>query len=356
MSKETMAWLNQYMLIGFTDKRGHAWHYKASEQGAEPNHYPGAVPVADVMRRLFHWSANEAPIYVALPADMDTATAFDADGNAVRFVAASDRKAIYRSDSGAVLGLFKTGYQAHQYPEWLVGNVANILRTGELEIGTAGLLRGGAQAFVSVEVPENLTTPEGVEYRPNLVACTSLDGTLATTYKRTVTLPVCDNTLAAGLSESGMVYKVKHSKYSNLKLDDAAAALEIVGAIADDFASEVAELTRWDVSTIDFDKFLTELVPIDETNKRSVTVGDTKREALHNLYNYDLRCAPWKGTAFGVLQATNTYNHHYLATRGDTVRAERNMAEVLTDKMQGRDAEALKLLAKVTGRELVGAN
>lgn len=356
MSKETSEWLNQNILIGFTDKRGHAWHYKASAQGDEPNHYSGAVPVADVMRRLFHWTANEAPVYVLLPATMEDATTVDADGNPAKFVRVDDRKAIYRDDSEAVMGLFKSGYAAHQYPEWLVGNVANILRTGELEIGTAGLLKNGAQAFVSVEVPENLTTPEGVEYRPNLVACTSLDGTLATTYKRTVTLPVCDNTLAAGLAESGMVYKVKHSKYSNLKLEDAAAALEIVGDIADAFASEVQELTQWEISTEDFDKFLAEIVPIDETNKRSVTVGDAKREAIHNLYHYDLRAAPWKGTAFGVLQATNTYNHHHLATRGDTVRAERNMSEVLTDKMQGRDADALKLLAKVTGRELVSAN
>jgi hypothetical protein len=32
-------------LIGFTDKRGHAWHYRPEEQGDEPNHYPGAIPL-----------------------------------------------------------------------------------------------------------------------------------------------------------------------------------------------------------------------------------------------------------------------------------------------------------------------
>jgi hypothetical protein len=38
MSKETSSWLNNNVLIGLTDKRGHAWHYRKSEQGAEPNH------------------------------------------------------------------------------------------------------------------------------------------------------------------------------------------------------------------------------------------------------------------------------------------------------------------------------
>lgn len=55
MSRETAKWLNTNTLIGFTGKRGHAWHYRSHLQSAEPNHYPGAVPVDDVRRRLFDW-------------------------------------------------------------------------------------------------------------------------------------------------------------------------------------------------------------------------------------------------------------------------------------------------------------
>jgi hypothetical protein len=35
---------------------------------------------------------------------------------------------------------------------------------------------------VSVEVPETITTSEGVAFRSNLLACTSHDGSLATTF------------------------------------------------------------------------------------------------------------------------------------------------------------------------------
>ena len=48
MSQETSQWLSTRTLIGFTDKRGNAWHYRAEEQGTEPNHYPLAVPAEDV--------------------------------------------------------------------------------------------------------------------------------------------------------------------------------------------------------------------------------------------------------------------------------------------------------------------
>ena len=64
MTTETINDLNKNMLIGFTEKRGNAWHYRESAQGEEPNHYVGAVPLEDVRRRLFSWKAVEEVMYV----------------------------------------------------------------------------------------------------------------------------------------------------------------------------------------------------------------------------------------------------------------------------------------------------
>jgi len=177
MSKESSQWLNQNTLIGFTNKRGHAWHYRASDQGSEPNHYPDAIPIEAVQRRLFAWQAQPRPLYVEVPD--------------CGLVEVEGKQAITCSDTGHVLGIFSSGYTVHQYREWLLDRVSTILDNG-LSIGSAGLLRDRAQAWVSVEVPDNITTPEGVVFRPNLLACTSHDGSLATTYKRVVTNVVCD--------------------------------------------------------------------------------------------------------------------------------------------------------------------
>ena len=67
MSKETIQHLNTNTLIGQTDARGTAWHYRAEHQGEESNHYPGPIPVADVERRLFHWRAESRPVAVQVP-------------------------------------------------------------------------------------------------------------------------------------------------------------------------------------------------------------------------------------------------------------------------------------------------
>lgn len=335
MSTETAEWLNRNVLVGFTDKRGKAWHYKESAQGDEPNHYPGAIPVPDVLRRLFFWQAVELPVVVKAPI-----------GDLVQ----EDRKAIARNDTYKVFGLFKSGYRPHQYCHWLLDNVANIL-DDSLAIGSSGLLKGGAVAWVSVEVPDNIVTPEGVEFRPNLFAGTSFDGTLATTYKRMVTNVVCDNTMAIGLGEQGQLYKVKHSKYSDLKIADAREALGVVYSIADDFAAEVARLCQWEVTDAQWDDVLAALVPIDEDNRRSVTVGDEKRGILNSLYRHDNRCEPWQGTAWGVVQTFNTYDQHYKQVRGDTIRVERNMSETLSGKVDEANAQVIAMLSTITDHE-----
>ena len=110
----------------------------------QTNHYEHAVPVADVRRRLFHWSPVEA--------DLQAVTI---DETGVNAYADSTRKAIVRSDTGAILGVFRTGYKVHDYDQWLITNVEGLL-DADLHIGSAGLLRGGAVAWVQVEMADTL--------------------------------------------------------------------------------------------------------------------------------------------------------------------------------------------------------
>ena len=74
MSRETLHNLNTNTLIGFADKRGTAWHYRAEAQGDESNHYPGAIPVSDVQRRLFSWHAQSRALAVETPAERATSS------------------------------------------------------------------------------------------------------------------------------------------------------------------------------------------------------------------------------------------------------------------------------------------
>ena len=334
MSRETLSYLNINTLIGFTEKRGNAWHYRKEEQGTEGNHYVGAIPLADVERRLFHWDAQSGPVQTSILTE---------DG--VQFFEDKERQVIVRPDNGAVLGVFKSGYKIHSYKEWLLNNVATIL-DDNLSIGSAGLLKRGAVAWVQVEVPDSITTPEGVEFRPNLLACTSLDGSLATTYKRNVTAVVCDNTLSIGLGEKGQQYKVKHSSRSLSKVVEARDALQIVHSIGQEFSAEVQYLCETTVTDKQWGAFLDAHLPIDPEPGRSRTIALNKQDVFRNLWKSDPRVSPWKNTAFGVLQAANTFTQHLGTVKG-TTRSERNALSALDGTVDKHDSGVLALLDKV---------
>jgi len=342
MSQETSAWLNQNVLIGMTDQRGRAWHYRASDQGDEPNHYPGRIPVPDLHRRLFHWTPIALPIYARVPADMETADGIDDAGHPYRWLARPGRQNIVRSDTYADLGVFRGGYVPHDFGQALVGSVAAIL-DDDLGVSSAGLLKDGAVAWVEVSVPESMTTASGVEYRPNLVACSSLDGSMATTYKRTITAVVCDNTLSAAMSIGGQQYKVRHSRYSEMKIADAREALQIVYSSGDAFAAEVDRLCDRKMTDAQWEVVLKEVIPDADSTGGRTRVGN-RRSEIDRLYRTDERVAPWMGSAFGALQAFNTFNHHIQRCNEGTIRAERNMLNSINGTAERNDAQVLAAL------------
>ncbi len=351
MSKETIEWLNSHTLIGMTDERGTAWHNddRIMMWDGQPNNYSGAIPVADVERRLFHWTAIDAPLSVSIPADIETGTALDDNGLWVRSVKLPDRKAIVRSDTGEVMGVFKQGYQSHQVREWLLQNVSGILGD-TLVVSSAGELRGGAQCWVEISVPETMhDARSGFDYRPNLLAATSFDGSIATTYGRTVTATVCDNTLAVARSEMGtQQVKIKHSSrsLSSEVRDKARAAFNFVEQVKDDFDAELEMLTTTTVTDVQWRKFLDLWVPIPADKGAKQTIAQNKQDQLRALWNHDQRVAPWAGTALGVLQAANTHLHHLSVVKG-AARADRNISRGVSGEIEKFDSGVLDTLNKV---------
>lgn len=343
MSAESFEWLNKNILVGFTDPqygRGNAWHYRASlQEGVENNHYSHAIPLEDVLRRLFFWSALEADIVVR---------ATDEQGFVSEYVDPT-RKAIVRSDEmSTVFGVFKSGYQPHQYQQWLLTNVANIIDDSDLSVGGAGLLRNGGKAYVQVEMPETIKTPMGFDIRPHLLACTSHDGTLATTYKLVSTIIVCDNTLAGGLSEQTPTHKVRHSKHSIDKLQSVRDALTLVHEYSDDLTAELERLAQQSVTDQQFQRIIEKLAPISldlDVRPQVKARAENKQELLRHLYKNDPMVSPWKGTALGVLQMWNTFNHHH--TGKDATRAERNMLNGIVGKTADSDRLALDIMKSV---------
>ena len=335
MSKETLEALNKNTLIGFTEKRGNAWHYRADLQSDVPNHMEGPVPTERVVALLDTVTPVEAEITVTLP-----------NG---KVVTDPNRKAIVREETGRVYNYFSRGYQIHKPSERLVGFTQTLLDDPDAKVGTTGILDDGARAWVQFELPENREC-HGLEYRPFLTAMTSLDGSLATTWKHGSTLVVCDNTLNVAARERVTQRKVKHTKnsFANVNLTEWRTALEILTGLGDGLWEEFDALMTAKVTERQFDTFVDIMAPLPEAggSSRANTLAENKRDALHTLWASDERVTDWRGTKFGVLQTVNTYQQHIQTVRG-AARWERNTSNFLTGKREEEDARTLRILDKV---------
>lgn len=338
MSAETLEYLRNNTRIGFTDKRGAAWHAARGADGDYLNHFPGAIPVEEV-RSLMAYPLVEGEI---------TATVLDDEG--VHTFSAPDRKAIIRADTGDVFNVTSRQYQIHEPEEWLVDNLDLIL-DGGLEVGSCGLLKGGRQAFVQAEMPETREAVEGVKHRPFLTAATSHDGSLATTYLSGTTVVVCDNTLSAALWEKGTdKVKIRHSRNSLNRIQEVRTNLGlIVEEVGDDFDAQVRELTSRYVSDSVWNEFVKAMTNPNgkELTGRSQTMVTNKVGELQRMWNYDERVAPWKNNAYGVVVAVNTWSHHVARVK-NVERAERNASRMVTGEFEKLDANTLRLLDRVS--------
>jgi phage/plasmid-like protein (TIGR03299 family) len=331
MSNETQDWLNSNVLVGFTRERGNAWHWR---EGTD-NHYEDEIPVDDVRRRLFHWEPVKAAMHYFYE---DTWKVFPG------------KSVIIRSDNGAPLGAHSDGYSPHGYSEWLIQNVQNVM-DDSVRIGSAGLLKGGAVAWVQIEFPETRHADSGVDYRPTILATTSLDGSVASSYKAVNTIVVCDNTHAAAMGEQGPAYRVKHTKNSSFQVLTAREKLGVaLERQAEAFEQEVQALLSQEVTPKQFGAYLDLINPIPEAEetaaqKRAKTFAENKRDKLLGMWISDPRVSVWKNTVWGVYQLINTYETHERKFKGD--RAESTLMSMVTGQAFKKDQEAMAQLQKV---------
>ena len=339
MTQETMHTLNTKVLLGYGDYG--AWHRMAKHLTGEDNVYPGAIPVDEVMRRLYDFEVEMCKLIVERP----DGTRFEQDKF---FAQCPDNQDI-------IYGVHGEGYKGHQYRKWLIEYVQKMLGK-DIGICTAACLRQGAMSFVSVRVPDVFKTKHGVEFFTYLMALTSFDGSCSTQYKTGNIKPLCDNTAQALMAAAGNHYKIKHTRNSEAKIVDAMAALRLLEQEQEAFAKECDELCERSVTEDQFQKFLSQLVPLPEVDDkdindrdystRSATIAANKRERLNELYRLDGRAAPWKGTFYGVLQAVNTYNQWDGRNHKDG-RIVRAFEKAATGQTAAADLNTLKLLEKV---------
>jgi phage/plasmid-like protein (TIGR03299 family) len=338
MTEERIADLQRDTLVGFTDKRGNAWHYDSLSEDSRRNAFREEVPVERAVE-LVDFPIKKRPLMFR----GDTKSNVQIPGQFawVRWDGG-------RGDSGAsVLGITGKRFVDHPYRTWLIDLASQIVGP-EAQIGSCGLLKGGARAWVSIELPENRMAA-GMEWRPMLLASAVYDRSSRTIFKLVQTRVVCDNTREAALSENGSAIYVRHTSGGLLVAGQAQEMLGLlVDAGRDPFQLEAELLLSTAVSDAAYAKFCEALVGErgEDVSAFARGIRGRRYDALQALWQTDERVAPWRGTAFGAVQASNTWQHWGRIIKGEASKPQRNMADVIGGQMLASDRDAMRLLVK----------
>lgn len=129
-----------------------------------------------------------------------------------------DHDVLYRSDTGAPLGIASNHYKAVQ-PKDVMGFFDDLVKVGKFHLETAGALSGGRRIWALAKIGDGAPIIGQDIVRPYLLLTTSFDGSMATTAKLTAIRVVCHNTLSVAVRDdhtrasttASSVVKVNHS-------------------------------------------------------------------------------------------------------------------------------------------------
>lgn len=329
-----------HLAVGLNATLGDPWHGNGA--------FDGAVPLDAAIRVL---TINAAK----LPLQRLVVTGMNADGSPHEEAEpvlsyGKPLYGIFDQDTGHCFQAgVSEGYVIHDYTE-LVDQVASILDAGagDVEIGSVISLGMKEQAFVQIRPKEGVTVG-GDQLLPFIAGYSSLDSSLATGFRACRTRVVCDNTQAMCLNEKQATYRIKHTKNSQLKVNEARAML---GVLFDGIPRMVAEVDRYQntgMTDAAYRMLIERLFPLKDDkgidlDGRSLTIATSKRETLARMWVTDKRVSPYRNTVWGAIQAVNTATTHEFTVRGAAKgfsRTDRQAGNLISGRTATLDTDTI---------------
>lgn len=258
-------------------------------------------------------------------------TVVDAQGVHQVTETVKNREVLFRSDTGAALGVVsKSGYKVHQ-PADIMEFFGAIARAGGFELETAGALSGGKRIWALAKVGDGANVVGQDRVLPYLLLATSFDGTMTTVARFTGIRVVCHNTITMSMREHAAANKDSRI-VTSLKLPHSSAfnpevireQLGIVHGAFDQFLAEARELSEVGVSDVKAQSVVAEIIGKYTPSSKPGQVFDIKNtrgfKRVMDLFNGQAIGADLTGgkNAWALLNAFTEYVDHDRGRNTDT--------------------------------------
>lgn len=249
----------------------------------------------------------------------------DENGNLADF---AERRVLYRDDTKAPLSVVSKDYNIVQ-PGEILDFVAQCVKHAGFQMEVAGSLMGGRKVWALARVNDGEAVVGHDVVRPYILAATSFDSTLSSTFKFTAIRVVCDNTITmaaggrdvagGGQTESDTTegpvvqcVRVPHSAKPNF--DEIRSQLGIVFTAWERFLVDARLLAGAQVSDAFAAEFFKTLLAKERTEeaRKEAEAGRTFAK-LMAIAKGELPSATLpeaRGTLWGILNACSWYTDH----------------------------------------------
>jgi phage/plasmid-like protein (TIGR03299 family) len=245
------------------------------------------------------WDVNRAPAY------------YTANGK----VLPAEEDVLYRSDTGAKLGVVSPAYHIVQPLEVMEFFRSYVEGLGNFEMSTVGSLRGGKRIWGLAQAKEgSFALPGQDKVRRYLLLATSFDKTLATVVQQTSIRVVCNNTLSAAYADQDKDPTVRvshHAKFSHARVREQMA----LDQSWDAFVVATQSWVSRPVTPTERDEYFRKVLGLTKDVKATPQLQ--KLESIfHNAPGQQLESA--RDTAWGLVNAVTYLVDHEMGDSADT--------------------------------------
>lgn len=229
-----------------------------------------------------------------------------------------DKLVLFRSDTGAPLGVVSDSYKVVQprevlefFREWAQANACTI--------ESAGVLFGGKRYFATAKMSDGVFVGEGDKVVPYVLLSTSADGSLATEGRITTVRVVCNNTLRLA-SKGASSFRVSHR--TTFKAEECRSIIESAHEEFGSFMDMSRKLASIKVESRLAEDMTTLLLttPTRDADAARDSAGFTKIMSLFSGGGKGAALGTARETAWGWLNAATEYVDHHVRARSDENR------------------------------------
>ena len=232
----------------------------------------------------------------------------------------TDKVVLFRSDTGAPLGMVSPKYKVVQ-PREVLEFFREWAESGGMTIESAGVLFGGKRYFATAKLSDAVSVDGAGKDRivPYALLSTSADGTLATEARWTSVRVVCNNTLRLASADAA-AFKLSHR--SEWKPEVAKSTIEAAQAEFSSFMTTARKLAAVRVESRLAEEMTIALLRKAETDADKIkeSAGFTKIMALFAGGGKGAMLETSRETAFGWLNACTEYVDHHVRAHSDENR------------------------------------